>query len=179
MKIAVLTNDKYLYRKAELELCNAGFTVCNDAIDADAIVLDTEYTGDTPDKLYTVKLSWANEEGCLGIPFAKGELKKRFAAHSGTPRLTLDCDTHSCTLDAKRIPLTSHEFALLKLLKDAAGEYVTRELIMESVFGGKNDRLLNLYVHYLRDKLETGGEKIIFSSRGNGYRISADLIKEG
>ena len=179
MKIAVLTNDKYLYRKAELELCDAGFDVCCDATEADAVVLDTDYTDNIPTDLYTVKLSRTGDDGELGIPFAKGELKERLTRCTGTQRLTLDTETHSCTLDKKRIALTSHEFALLKLLADANGECVTREVIMDSVFGGKNDRLLNLYVHYLRDKLETSGEKIIFSSRGNGYRICADFIKEG
>ena len=178
MKIAVLTNDKYLYRKAELELCAAGFEVCRDTVGADAAVWDIDCAEYQAADLYTVKLSRTDNEGCLGIPFERGELTKRLIGRSGAPRLTLDSDTHSCTLDKKRIPLTSHEFALLKLLSDAGGECVTREVFMDGVFGGKNDRLLNLYVHYLRDKLETGGEKIIFSSRGNGYRICADFIKE-
>ena len=30
---------------------------------------------------------------------------------------------------------------------------------------------MNVYVHYLREKLEYNGEKVIISSRKNGYKI--------
>jgi DNA-binding response OmpR family regulator len=44
--------------------------------------------------------------------------------------------------------------------------------------GDKGEGLINVYVHYLREKLEVGGEKIINSSRKNGYAIDEKFIKE-
>ena len=37
--------------------------------------------------------------------------------------------------------------------------------------------ILNVYVHYLREKLEKRGEKIIISSRKSGYKIDEKYLK--
>ena len=44
---------------------------------------------------------------------------------------------------------------------------------------GADEGVLNVYVHYLREKLERGGEKIIISSRGLGYKIDEKYLQTG
>ena len=59
---------------------------------------------------------------------------------------------------------------LLSVLKAAKGKSVSREQLIKEVWGEKgNDGLLNLYIHYLRQKLEKDGQRHIFSVRGKGY----------
>ena len=38
---------------------------------------------------------------------------------------------------------------------------------------------MNVYIHYLREKLEADGEKIILSSRSHGYKIDEKYLTEG
>jgi len=56
----------------------------------------------------------------------------------------------------------------------------SREELLSRVWGNDTDPgVLNVYVHYLREKLERGGEKIILSSRKCGYRISEKYAMRG
>ena len=51
---------------------------------------------------------------------------------------------------------------------------------MKTVWGdGADGGVLNVYIHYLREKLEAGGEKIILSSRKQGYKIVEKYLKNG
>ena len=64
----------------------------------------------------------------------------------------------------------------MHLLCSADGEFVSREEILHSVWSGDADPgIINVYVHYLREKLEDG-EKIIVSSRKNGYKIDGRYL---
>lgn len=66
--------------------------------------------------------------------------------------------------------LTPTEEKLFSLLKQAGGAPVSRELLLKEVWGeGGTEGLLNLYIHYLREKLEKDGQRRIFSARGKGY----------
>ena len=60
------------------------------------------------------------------------------------------------------------------------GEYVSREELLSRIWQNKTDKgILNVYIHYLREKLEKGGERIIISSRNLGYKINEVFISEG
>lgn len=66
--------------------------------------------------------------------------------------------------------LTPTEVKLLALLEEGKGEPVSRERLMEALWGNTQaDGLLNLYIHYLREKIEQDGKRRIFSVRGKGY----------
>ena len=76
----------------------------------------------------------------------------------------------------QHIMLAAKKYKLLRVLSDA-GDYVSRENLIMSVWGADVDGgVLNVYVHYLREKLERGGEKIILSSRKEGYRINEKYL---
>lgn len=77
----------------------------------------------------------------------------------------------------EEIRLTEMELLLLERLIRAGGDYVGREEILHDVWGdGASDGILNVYIHYLREKLEWRGEKIILSSRKHGYKIDEKYL---
>lgn len=167
MKISVKTKDRYLYQKIRLILGESVMPI-NYSSRADINLADVDCYPDSTDALLM-----AREGICdLRIPFSEEELKAViFGAQKETPLLTLG--DRCAFLRGESIPLTELEFALLSVLVSAGGEFVSRERILERVWGGDvAGGILNVYVHYLREKLEKNGEKIIVSSRKQGYKIS-------
>jgi DNA-binding response OmpR family regulator len=66
------------------------------------------------------------------------------------------------------------------VLIEASGDFISREELIRRVWGeGADGGVLNVYVHYLREKLEKQGEKIIISSRKNGYKIDGKYLTKG
>ncbi len=76
----------------------------------------------------------------------------------------------TCRAAISTTALTPLEERLLALLRAAEGQPVSRETLMQALWGdeGTEDKL-NLYVHYLRKKLEADGVRRIFACRGRGY----------
>ena len=77
--------------------------------------------------------------------------------------------------NSKPIELTAKEFDLLELFMRHAGQVLTREMIYEHIwdydFGGESN-IIEVYVRYLRTKLEThGGSRLIQTIRGVGYTL--------
>jgi len=87
--------------------------------------------------------------------------------------LELDQLTHKVKRAGKEIELTSTEYALLEYLMLNANQVVTRTMISEHVWNYDFDtysNVINVYVNYLRKKIDTGFEKkLIHSIRGTGY----------
>lgn len=71
------------------------------------------------------------------------------------------------------IELTRTEFALLEVLLRNAGRVVPRPVIADRVWGydfGPGSNSLDVYIGYLRRKLEAGGEpRLVHTVRGAGY----------
>jgi two-component system response regulator MprA len=71
------------------------------------------------------------------------------------------------------VELTRTEFLLLELLLNHPRQVLTRTQIFEHVWGydfGPSSNSLEVYVGYLRRKLEAGGEsRILHTVRGVGY----------
>jgi len=73
------------------------------------------------------------------------------------------------------IELTAKEFDLLELFLRHPGQVLTREMIYEHIwdydFGGESN-IIEVYVRYLRTKLEAGGKpRLIQTVRGVGYAL--------
>jgi len=87
--------------------------------------------------------------------------------------LELDQLTHKVTRGSQPIDLTSTEYALLEYMMLNAGQIVTRTMISEHVWNDDFDRysnVINVYVNYLRKKIDYGFDKqLIHSIRGTGY----------
>ena len=87
--------------------------------------------------------------------------------------ITLDCEKRQVTLDGANCELTYKEFELLKLFLQNAGIVMTRENIMEKVWGidfEGESRTLDMHIKTLRQKLGDAG-KHIKTVRNVGYRI--------
>ena len=91
--------------------------------------------------------------------------------------LELDLVRHEARRGDRLIELTPKEFALLEYLMRHPGQALTRTQIIDHVWRYDSDALSNVvdtYIHYLRDKIERGGERsLIKTVRGVGYKIQA------
>ena len=125
-----------------------------------------------------IKIITMGEGGDLPLPFAFTELFSAIEGCGGNaPKLTLG--ERCAYLRGEKIPLTEVELALLRVLYDAKGEYVSREELLSRVWAeGTDNGVVNVYVYYLRQKLERG-EKIINTSRKLGYKIDANYLGGG
>ncbi len=87
--------------------------------------------------------------------------------------LTLDLNTRVALRQQRQIQLTMKEFDLLKFLMQNPGRVLTREEIMEQVWGYQSvheSNVIEVYIRYLRLKLDQPGEKqLIQTVRGVGY----------
>ncbi len=121
----------------------------------------------------------------LPKPFAVEELLARINARiknngkSSDVMRSGDLILNLSTMTAKRgnreINLTRTEFQLLKFLLENSGRIVTREMMLNHVWGYSTDvesRVVDVYVGYLRKKINDGFEKeLIRNKRGFGYFI--------
>jgi OmpR family response regulator NblR len=87
--------------------------------------------------------------------------------------LMLDLATRRAIRNGRAIDLTMKEFELLKYLMEHPREVLTREQILENVWGydfvGESN-VIEVYIRYLRLKIEDEGEKrLIQTVRGVGY----------
>jgi DNA-binding response OmpR family regulator len=92
--------------------------------------------------------------------------------------ITLNSGTRAVKRGDRDIHLSRTEFSILELLMRNAGHVVTRELLLESVWGADSDiesNTLDAFVRLLRAKVEGGGEpKVIQTVRGVGYLLRAE-----
>lgn len=172
-RICFLIDDAYLLRKVRFEIPFA-FEPCDGEAGADVIIRE----GHTSDGR-CIEIEANGALTVLDLPLPLGEIKKAFMPRGGAKRLTLASAGRAALLDGERIELTELEYSLLSLLISEGG-FVSKEKILSAVFAGATDAgIVNVYIHYLRSKLEAEGEKIILTSRGRGYSINEKYVKEG
>jgi DNA-binding response OmpR family regulator len=90
--------------------------------------------------------------------------------------VSLDPATHSVTSGGKPVSLTPREYRLLELLLRNPGRAISRDTILESVWGFDSPvtpNTLEVFVRQLRLKLNVGASqpKLIHTVRGYGYRM--------
>jgi two-component system, OmpR family, response regulator MprA len=91
--------------------------------------------------------------------------------------LSLDLRTHEARRGDRPILLTRTEFALLELLMRHPGQVVSREQIIDEVWGSEfgttsPSNTLSVYIGYLRRKTEAAGRpRLIRTIHGVGYTI--------
>jgi two-component system, OmpR family, response regulator TrcR len=88
--------------------------------------------------------------------------------------LTLDGASHEVARAGKPISLTSTEFELLRFLMRNQGRALSRTEILDRVwnydFAGRTS-IVDLYISYLRKKIDAGSEPMIHTVRGVGYML--------
>lgn len=121
----------------------------------------------------------------LTKPFDMGELSARIRAlirrSSGRADATiqyrnvvLDPAAHSVSVDGTEINVPRREFALLQKLLENCGHVLSREQLMQSVYGWEEDvdsNALEVHIHNLRKKLNAG---FIRTIRGVGYMVEKE-----
>jgi two-component system, OmpR family, response regulator len=88
--------------------------------------------------------------------------------------LTLNVDTREVTRAGEDIPLTATQFELLRYLMENPKRVVSKAQILDRVwdydFGGQAN-IVELYISYLRKKIEANHPPMIHTIRGAGYVI--------
>jgi len=89
--------------------------------------------------------------------------------------LSLDTSAHTVSYAGKNIELTNKEFGLLKKLLENRSVVLSRETLLEDVWGfdymGETN-IVDVYIRYIRSKIDdVFGVKIIQTVRGVGYVI--------
>lgn len=88
--------------------------------------------------------------------------------------LTMDIEKHLVQVDGEDVVLSYKEFNLLKLLVEHKGAILSRDQLLEQVWGYEFDgetRTVDVHIRMLRQKLGKAGD-YIQTVRGFGYRIN-------
>ena len=134
----------------------------------------------------------AGANDCISVPLAQKELIARIKAslrrrYPTEPQMaTLRCaglqlnpKTREVCQGAQFIKLTAKEFDLLEYLMRHYFQVLTRSQILENVWGyhyAGSSNIIEVYIRYLRRKLETDTNKrLIHTVRSVGYILRDDL----
>ena len=91
--------------------------------------------------------------------------------------LHLDMGAHTVRVDGTPIELTAIEFDLLKALVENRGRVLSREQLLEKVWGGEyfgEQRVVDVHLGHVRQKL--GRDDLIVTVRGVGYRFDDEPL---
>jgi len=140
---------------------------------------------DTEDRIRGLDLG---ADDYLGKPFEFGELLARVrsvlrrrqpeqAALIRVGQLELDRSTRKVCRESRQVDLSAREFDLLSYLMEHRGEVLSRDRLLNAVWGVSfygDENNLEVYVRYLRLKLDDTDRRLIQTVRGVGYRLAAD-----
>jgi two-component system OmpR family response regulator len=86
--------------------------------------------------------------------------------------LVLDEDAHEVTRGGQAIELSPTEYDLLRLLMSNPRRVLSKNLILERIWSydyGHRAHVVELYISYLRKKVDAGRPPMIHTVRGTGY----------
>ena len=94
--------------------------------------------------------------------------------------LTVDIERHTVKKDGKPVELTAKEFDLLVMLMKNNGKVLTRDTLLDKVWGVEyygDTRTVDVHVRYLRQKIEDNSEEptYIQTVRGVGYKFTEQV----
>lgn len=142
----------------------------------------------TDDVLARISVLHAGADDALSFPFSVSELDARvdallrrscmgFSDPDGPilsfKDLTVNTDSRLVSRGSREFRLTVKEYDLLLYLLRHAGHVLSRYQLLTGVWGDSwigDDNLLDVYIRYLRKKIEPAGfEKLIHTVRGVGF----------
>jgi len=88
------------------------------------------------------------------------------------PHVRIDTGSRKVSVDDRQVELTSIEFELLRALAEHAGRVLSREQLLEKVWGYDyygEIRVVDVHIGHIRRKL--GDDRFIATVRGAGYRF--------
>ena len=115
--------------------------------------------------LARIRAALRNKSGQGGVPLAAGPL-------------VMDVEKHQVTVRGQGVELTKKEFDLLRCLLENKDRVLTREALLDAVWGfdfvGETNSV-DVYIRFLRSKLDDAfGLKLIHTVRGVGYVVKED-----
>ena len=90
--------------------------------------------------------------------------------------MTIDQGARQITVDGKPVELTAIEFDLLVALAENRGRVLSREQLLENVWGYDffgDTRVVDVHLGHVRQKL---GREVIATVRGVGYRFEDEAL---
>ncbi|MBQ8321520.1 MAG: helix-turn-helix domain-containing protein [Clostridia bacterium] len=173
-RVYIATKNEYLRRKIALTLNGVlDVTLVRAGEEYDACFWDLDSMGEAPKKEGLIAMS-RTFPCTLRIPAAFEDIIR--CVSEGVSPAPISLNGRICHIRGESIRLTELEAALLARLISAKGEFVSRAEILHDVWDdGADEGIINVYIHYLREKLERG-EKIILSSRRSGYKIDGRYL---
>jgi DNA-binding response OmpR family regulator len=167
-------------------------------VDGLAIVRTVRRRSNTPIIVLSARGTTADRITGLGLgaddylakPFSPAELVLRVGrvlarvdAHGPPPAaglelgpLIVDPERHAVTVDGRAVEVTAVELRLLVALLRAGGRVLSRDQLLDAVYGTDSgevlDRTIDVHIGRLRDKLgdRAAGPRFIATVRGVGYR---------
>jgi DNA-binding response OmpR family regulator len=132
----------------------------------------------------------AGADDYVAKPVGIAELRSRVRAvlrrvRNGAPRaihehgtLRLDADARRADVAGTPLALTYSEHEVLHALMRAGGRLLSRQELLDAIFGGhefRDPRAIDVHVHHLREKIAAAGGRpeAIVTVRGAGYRIES------
>jgi DNA-binding response OmpR family regulator len=126
----------------------------------------------------------AGADDYLTKPFSFEVLLARIRARTRTPDaregltlryadLVLDLQKREVRRGETQLRLTRTEFAILECLMRSAGRVVSRDRLIHFAWGDRDtsDNNLEVFVSYLRQKVDHAGKKLLHTERGVGYAL--------
>ena len=100
-----------------------------------------------------------------------------------TGKLVVNLGTRAVTVDDKPVHLTGKEYDILELLNLRKGTTLTREMLLNHLYGGMDEpelKIFDIFVFKLRNKLAqaTGGEHYIETVWGRGWVLRDPMPPE-
>ncbi len=128
---------------------------------------------------YIVK-PFSVKELCARVKAVLRRAERREAQDETTLRhgtLMVDVTRHLVTKDSKAVELTAKEFDLLVMLMRNRGRVLTRDTLLDKVWGIEyygDTRTVDVHVRYLRQKIEADPDnpELIRTVRGVGYKFA-------
>jgi len=186
--VSILTKDASLFTLLSLELERMGKTVGGeDSGECRLLIVDIDSV-DFYSLKYKKKIvisrygeTAGDCELFLHRPVHVGELRegvialleekrrKVLTSAEKRDRISLSEDERAVLINQKKIRLSEKEFLLFTLLFGNRGRAVGREALGERIGASGNE--VDVYICYLRRKLERGGRRLILTERGVGYKL--------
>jgi DNA-binding response OmpR family regulator len=153
--------------------------------ESDVPILMLSARGSVADRVHGIA---EGADDYLGKPFSPAELVVRVKAilrRTATPvaheplrldDLVIDPERHEVVRDGERLVLSTVEFRLLVTLVEANGRVLSREALLDALYGAAEgeavDRTIDVYVRRLRERLGDAPEqpRYVATVRGIGYR---------
>lgn len=93
--------------------------------------------------------------------------------------IEINSEKHEARKNGKKLVLTLKEFKLLKMLAENANKVMTRDFLLDKIWGfdyAGETRTVDVHIRHLRQKIEDeeGGRRLIETIRGVGYRLNGE-----